>query len=341
MGAERKEAAIFMTILAAFVLAVVGVFVLNIFDMLILLLIILGILIFIYIKSPLMVLQLQEYERAVVFRMGKFSRVVGPGWMFLLPILETAEKVDLRIQTIDVKPQETVSKDNVKLKVDAIIYLKVVDPKAAILNVEGYQKSAVSYIQAHLRDVIGKMEMSEVIANVDEINKKLETELKEVASEWGVKVQQVEIQSVILPDEILAAMHRRKAAEQDKLAMKEKAAAQELNIEAIQRAASKLTDPTLQYFYLQSLQKIAEGKSTKIIFPMELSKLAEVFANKSGISYEKAQTEVRGRYSIDRVTGEKPNSIIESLRDELDLPKDKRGKQILKQSKKSRAKFDF
>ncbi len=273
----------------------------------------------VYWAAPTFVVQLKEYERGVVFRMGKYERLIGPGWHFLIPFIETCTTVDLRIQTIDIKPQDVVTKDNIELKIDAIIYMKVVDPKKAILNVKDYKDTAVSYIQAHLRDVIGKMTLSEVLSNIDEINKRLSKGIKEADEEWGIQVQQVEIQSVKLPDVVIKAMHEKKAAEQQKLATKERAEASKMEIEAIRDAAAGLSDPALQYMYLQALQKIAEGRSNKIIFPLELSKLAEMFSHRLGVDYSKAQEKIRDRYEELVAKGKKKKDAIEELKRELGI----------------------
>jgi len=224
---------------------------------------------------PPMVIEFAEYERGVVLRFGAFNRIVGPGWVFVFPLVEKYIPVDMRVQTSDITPQTVVTNDNIRLNIDAIIYLRVVDAAKAVLTIKNYRSSSISYIQAHLRDVIGKLPLSDVISKVEEINFLLRKGLQEISKDWGIETVKVEVQSIELPEEIIAAMHERKSAEQFKLAAEEKAKARELMINAVQNAAGKLTSPALSYLYMDALKKIAEGKSTKLVFPMEISRLAE------------------------------------------------------------------
>ncbi len=319
MNEDQKQVAIFMLFIAVLVVAVLSVLLLNQVQQILVLGAVIAVLAVVYWFSPTFVVQLKEFERGVVFRMGKYERMIGPGWHFLIPFIETCTTVDLRIRTVDIKPQKVVTKDNIELTVDAILYLKVEDPVKAIVNVKDYEHSAVSYIQAHLRDVIGRMTMAEVLSNINEINKRLSEGIKEVDDEWGVAVQQVEIQSVDLPDIVVKAMHEKKAAEEQKLATKERAEASKMEIDAVREAAGKLSDPALQYLYLQSLQKIADGRSNKIIFPLELSRLAEGFASKLGMNYSKAQEKIRDRYEDLIAEGKKKKDAIEELKKELGI----------------------
>jgi regulator of protease activity HflC (stomatin/prohibitin superfamily) len=320
MGEEHKQAVVLFSLIAFVIVALVVLYYFDLLRPVAVLLIILVVLVIMYTRSGTFFVQLQEYERAVVFRYGKFQKVAGPGWLFMIPFIETFRLIDLRVRTVDVGAQEVITKDNIKLHIDAIIYLHVFDAQKAIINVRDYERASVSYIQAHLRDVVGKMTLEYAISRVDEINKILLEGLQKITREWGVNVVNVEIQSLEIPDTVISAMHRRKAAEQDKLAAVEKAEAHKLTIDAIQAAAGKLSSPSLQYLYLQSLQKIAEGKSSKIIFPMELSRIASGLAAKLGEPYEKAQEQVVERYQKGIREGKGPETIVETLRREVGVP---------------------
>ena len=319
MAETEKQATIFLVIVAFIVLSLIGLYLLNLLATAAVLIVILVALILIYAKGGKFFTQLEQYERGVVFRMGRFKRVAPPGWLFVIPIIEYFKVMDMRVRTVDIKPQDVITKDNIKLMVDAIIYMKVIDAERAIIKVEDYEKAMVSYVQAHLRDVIGKMLLSNVISNISRINDILQGGLQKVGAEWGIKVDKVELQTIELPKEVIDAMHQRKAAEQLKLAQVEKAEARKITIDAIQAAGSKLTDPTLQYMYLQALQRMAEGKSTKFIFPMELSRLATGFAKGfgGGVSYEEAQEKLLKRYQKLSKDGKKPKTIIDTLRKEI------------------------
>lgn len=322
MDESQKQVAVFFTLIVFVIVAVAVLLFFNLLTIMAVLILILIVLIVTYYRLHTFFAQLQEYERAVVFRMGKFRKVVGPGWIFLVPFIESYRKIGLRVRTVDIGAQEVITKDNIKLLIDAIIYLRVSDPKAAIINVRDYEGASISYVQAHLRAVAGKMELDRMISRVDEVNVILQKGLQRVTKEWGIIIDKVEIQSIELPPEVLAAMHERKAAEQYKFAAVEKAEARKIHIDAIQAAAGKLTDPTLQYLYLESLKRMAEGKSTKFIFPMELSKLAAGLASRIGEPYVRAERDVISEYQDRLKKGERPDTIIESLQKEIGIPKE-------------------
>ena len=319
----EKQAAVFMLFVAAVAAAVIVIFYFNLTQPLYVLLAILAMLIVIYTQSSKFFLILQEYERAVVFRFGRFLKVGGPGWLILVPFVDTAVRVDLRVQTLEIPVQTVVTRDNIKLSVDAIIYLHVTDAKKAIINVEDYKTASVTFIQANLRDVIGKMTLEQVISNIDQINLNLHKNLAKTAYNWGVEVDKVEIQSVELPPEVMSAMHRKRAATEDKMAQAQRAEAQKITINALEEAGSRLTNPTLHYLYLQALHKIAEGKSTKIIFPLELSRLAENLSSRMGVPFSKAQEQIVDKYQELAKEGERPSSIIEELKRELGYKEEK------------------
>ncbi len=224
-------------------------------------------------------LTLKEYERAVIFTLGRVTRVGGPGWTFVVPLIQSYVLVDLRTQTIDIPPQEVITTDKIRLTVDAVIYLFIDKSKNSVINsvieIDDYKNAARLYVRATIRDVIGSMDLSSVISNIALLNAEVKRKLEEVAIEWGVKVEAVEITNIVIPKEIIEAMHAQKAAEQMKLGEFEQAEGTKYRIEAIKSASDKLSDKTLAYYYITALEKMADGKSTKIIFPMELSKFAE------------------------------------------------------------------
>ena len=331
---EQKEGTIFIALIMFTILAVIAAaFMGLLFNPLTILMIILVITLVTYTQSRNFFLQLQEYERAVIFRRGKFKKVVGPGWIFLTPFIESYRQVDLRVKTADIPSQDVVTKDNINLKFDAIMYIKVVDPKKAILNIEDYHKAAVLNIQASLRAVVGQIPLSEVISNINKINDLLKKANEKVASGWGIEIENVEIQSIIIPDSVQKEMHKLKEAEQKKLAARELAEGKRIQIEAIQAAGGKLTGPTLQYMYLQSLNKIAEGKSSKLIFPMELSRLAQGISAKFHEPYDKAQNEIVSRYQELHSKGMSQNKIIKTLMEEYGISKAKVSKKDVEEAK--------
>jgi len=161
---------------------------------------------------------LNEYERGVVFRLGKFSGVRGPGLIILIPGLEKMVKIDLRLVTMDVPGQDIISKDNVTLKVNAVVYFKVSNPEHAVISVENYYHATAQIAQTTLRSVVGQYELDEILAHRDQINGKLQGILDELTEPWGIKVTNVEVKAIDLPVEMQRAMAKQAEAEREKRA---------------------------------------------------------------------------------------------------------------------------
>ncbi len=229
------------------------------------------------------ILQLLDYQRAVIYRFGKVHRVGGPGWTWIWPIIERFDPVDLRVKTIDVPKQKVITKDSVEVTVDAVLYLKVKKDNQSVVNsvieVEDYVSAAQQFITASLRDVLGSMELSEVVSNIEVINAKIRENLEQISKNWGVTIESIEIQSVEIPQTVLDAMHEQKAAVQQKLARMEKALAQKAEIDAVKEAAANLDDKALSYYYIKAIENMANSKGSKVFFPSEFSKLAESFTH--------------------------------------------------------------
>lgn len=231
-------------------------------------------------------LMLKAYERAVITRFGKVARVGGPGWCVRIPGIESATVVDLRTETVDVPKQDVITKENIELKVEAILYLRVNKDKQSVINsvveIDDYKEAARLYLISSIRAIIGTMTLPEVIARTEELETKLQQEVEKIASKWGIEVVSVDFKDVDIPDTVLQAMHEEKAAEQRKFARMESAEAHMAEIKAVRDAAEQLSDKALAYYYIRALEKIGRGKSTKFIFPMELSRLAEAVGGRVG-----------------------------------------------------------
>ena len=241
------------------------------------------------IKSPRnlilgkILFEFKEYERGVVDRFGKYHRLVGPGWGFIIPIIETFVLYDLRTETIDIPPQEVITKDAVKLIIDAVIYMRVEDPVKAELYVEeDYRRAVEEYTKGRIRNVIGGVELGGLYAKIAEINETLREDIQTIAGQWGVMVTDVELIDVSPPPEMIEAMQAQEIAQRYKEAAKEEAQTTQIRIEAIQNAAGKLNGPALTYLYIKALKDVADGRSSKIIFPLEFSRLAENISGKIG-----------------------------------------------------------
>jgi len=214
----------------------------------------------------------QEYERGVIFRLGRLVGAKGPGLFFIIPIVDRMVKVDLRVVTLDIPAQEAITKDNVTVKVDAVAYFRVVDPCDAIVKVENYRQATWRIAQTTLRSVLGQSELDELLMHREEINHRLQQIIDEHTEPWGVKVAIVEIKDVELPDTMKRAMARQAEAEREKRgkiihAEGELQASQTL-AEAAQIIAQE--PAAIQLRYLQTLVEIAEEKNSTIIFPLPI-----------------------------------------------------------------------
>ena len=240
------------------------------------------------------VLLLKEYERAVIFRFGKVNRVGGPGWALNFPPFETYDVVDLRTQTVDIPKQDVVTKDNIEIVIDAAIYLKVKKDNASVINsvieVDDYIEASETFVVGLIRSECGKLELSELIFKIEELDKNLKDDLEGLAARWGVEVEGAVIQDIQIPKTVLDAMHEQKAAIQKKLARIEAAQGHQAEIMAVKEAAQQLNDRALAYYYVKALEKLGEGKSTKIIFPMELTNLAKALSGNREMSSEQIES---------------------------------------------------
>ncbi|MEA3255380.1 MAG: SPFH domain-containing protein [Candidatus Altiarchaeota archaeon] len=238
------------------------------------------------LTGRLSILRLTEYDRAVVFRMGKFHRVAGPGWEFIPPLVEGFRRVDLRLKVYNIDPQEIVTKDKIRFLVAPEVFMYVSNPKDAILNVDDYEKTVLAYVNSALTHTGGDSTSDYIVAHMDNISHMLVHSIEHISTspgkEWGVVVPKIKLGFIRFPDEVQFAMHKRAAAEQLKLAAHEKADATKIELDAIREAGSKLTDPAITYLYLEALDKMASGKATKIVLPLELSRIAESITKRTG-----------------------------------------------------------
>jgi regulator of protease activity HflC (stomatin/prohibitin superfamily) len=220
--------------------------------------------------------EFREYERAVVYRFGKLHRVVDPGWRVMIPIIDKFVRYDLRTEAVDIPPQEVITKDAVNLLIDAVVYIKVIDPVKAEIRVEqDYRKAVEEYVKGRIRNVVGSLELKELYAKISDINIEIRDEVRKMTADWGVDIVDTELIDVSPPEDVVTAMQAQEIAERYKDAAKEEAAATKIKIDAIKDAAGKLNEKALTYLYLESLKDVANGQASKIIFPLEFSRLAE------------------------------------------------------------------
>ncbi|MFZ5478349.1 MAG: slipin family protein [Myxococcota bacterium] len=214
----------------------------------------------------------REYERAVVFRLGRFVPVRGPGLVLLVPLVDRMVSVDLRVVTHDVEKQDVITRDNVSIAINAVVYFRVVDPEKAILGVENFMYATSQLAQTTLRSVAGQAELDEILAERDKINRRLQEILDQHTGAWGVKVSQVEVKHIDLPMEMKRAMAKQAEAERERRA-KIIAAEGELQASAKLTEAAKTLDATptaVQLRYLQTLVEVAAEKNSTILFPVPI-----------------------------------------------------------------------
>ena len=225
----------------------------------------------------------QEYERGVIFRLGRLVGARGPGLFFILPLVERMVKVDLRIVTMDVPRQDVITRDNVTVKVDAVVYFRVVNPEDAVVKVMDYIRATSLVAQTTLRSVLGQSELDELLSKRDELNQRLQYIIDESTEPWGIKVTIVEVRDVSLPAEMINAMSRQAQAERERRA---KVIHAEGEYEAAERLAQAgavmAAEPaTLQLRYLQTLTEIASEKNSTVVFPIPID-LITMFLARGG-----------------------------------------------------------
>jgi regulator of protease activity HflC (stomatin/prohibitin superfamily) len=214
----------------------------------------------------------QEYERGVIFRLGRLVGAKGPGLFFIIPIVDRMVKVDLRVVTLEIPSQEAISKDNVTVKVNAVAFFRVVDPSDAIVQVEDYRKATWQISQTTLRSVLGQSSLDELLTHRESINQRLAQIIDEQTEPWGIKVSIVEVKDVELPDTMKRAMARQAEAEREKRAKVIHAEGEFSAAQRLQEAAGTLSkEPAgIQLRYLQTLTEIAVEKNSTIIFPIPI-----------------------------------------------------------------------
>ncbi len=240
------------------------------------------IIILLFLQASIKVIN--EYERAVVLRLGKFHKVKGPGLILLIPVIDKMRKIDLRTVTLDVPPQEVITRDNVSIRVSAVVYFRVMEPEKAFLQVEDYYYATSQLSQTTLRSVCGQAELDEILAEREKLNIKLQEILDADTEPWGVKVSKVEIKEIDLPEEMKRAMAKQAEAERERRA---KIISAEGELQAAQKlleaASIMASNPlTIQLRYLQTLTEIATEKNSTILFPLPLE-ILKAFAQKESV----------------------------------------------------------
>jgi regulator of protease activity HflC (stomatin/prohibitin superfamily) len=215
---------------------------------------------------------LREYERGVIFRLGKLLGAKGPGMIFLIPVVDRMVKMDLRVVTIDVAKQEVMTRDNVPVTVDAVVYFRVIDPSAAVVKVENFWKATSLIAQTTLRSVLGQAELDELLAHREKINQTLQEIIDRQTDPWGIKVTAVEVKDVVLPDGMKRAMAKQAEAERERRAKIVNAEGEFQAAEKMVQAAAMISkEPiALQLRFLQTMREISSEHNTTTFLPVPI-----------------------------------------------------------------------
>jgi regulator of protease activity HflC (stomatin/prohibitin superfamily) len=242
-------------------------------------LIFLGIILIVLVVKAIHILT--EYERGVIFRLGRYVGIKGPGFVIIIPFIDKLKRVSLRTIVHDVPPQDVITKDNVSIKVNAVVYFRVLNPEKAIIEVQDYRYATSQVAQTTLRSVSGESELDDVLAHREKINTQLQELIDHATDPWGIKVSMVEIKHVDLPSDMQRAMARQAEAERDKRAKIIHAEGEFLAAQKLSQAADVISQNpvSLQLRYLQTLSEIAVERNSTILFPIpiELLKSFEKF----------------------------------------------------------------
>jgi len=247
-------------------------------------------LIVVVVLLSMMIKIVKEYERAVVFRLGRLLGAKGPGLFIIIPFIDTFVKVDLRIIAVDVPEQRIITKDNVTVGVDAVVYYKVIDPVKAIIAVENYHFAVMMLSQTTLRDVIGQVELDDLLARRDEINKTLQKIIDELTDPWGIKVTAVTVKEVKLPETMLRAMAKQAEAERFRRARVIEAEGEKQAASIMAEAAEKYEQHlvALRLRELQTLIEIARERNLIVISPMEAGSIGATLGLAKAVCEKKA-----------------------------------------------------
>lgn len=225
---------------------------------------------------------LREYERATIFRLGRFAGVKGPGIIILLPFIDKMVKVSLRTVAMDVPPQDVITKDNVSIKVNAVVYFRVMDPQRAIIEVEDFLFATSQLSQTTLRSILGESELDEILSQREKLNAELQTVLDKQTDAWGIKVSMVEVKHIDLPSEMQRAMARQAEAERERRAKIIAAEGEYQASEKLGQAAQVIGQHpvAIQLRFLQTLTEIAADKNSTTIFPIPIELLKPFLEDK-------------------------------------------------------------
>lgn len=238
-----------------------------------------GIAAFIIAVLVVVLRQVNQYERGVLFTMGKFARIVEPGWRVVIPVFQSLNKVDMRVKAVDVPEQKAITKDNIAVGVNAVIYYRVSDAAKAILEVENFIYAMSQLAQTTMRNAVGEVELDELLAQRDKISERIRTVVDEASDPWGIKVSNVELKDIALPSDMERTIAKQAEAEREKRAVIIKAEGEVISAENMAKAARTLSEApgALHLRTLQSINDISSDQSNTVVFavPLEILRALE------------------------------------------------------------------
>jgi len=219
--------------------------------------------------------QVNQYQRGVMFLMGRFTGIKGPGWHLVIPVFQSMQKVDMRVKAVDVPDQKAITKDNISVGVNAVIYYRVNDAEKAILIVEDYFHAMSQLAQTTMRNIVGEVELDELLSERDRISERIRTIVDEASDEWGIKVDNVELKDVVLPSDMERTIAKQAEAERERRAVIIKAEGEVAAADNMAKAAKILSGSTgaLHLRTLQSLNDLSSDQSNTVVFAMPLEVL--------------------------------------------------------------------
>lgn len=229
-----------------------------------------GLIIIVLIILPYAIKITREYERGVIFRLGRLAGIRGPGLFLIIPVIDKMVKIDLRIITLDVPAQEVITRDNIPIRVDAVLYFKVSDPQRAVIEVENYLTATSQISQTSLRGVVGASDLDELLAERERVNQKLHEIIDRATDPWGIKVTAVEVKHVEIPEGMQRAIAKQAEAERMKRAKIILAEGEYLAAQKLKEAGEILKANPIILRYLETLTEAAKEKNTTILFPVEM-----------------------------------------------------------------------
>ena len=242
----------------------------------------------------------KEWEEAIILRLGKYNRSIRAGLFLKIPMIEKVIKRDMRIRTLDIPKQEVITKDNISVKIDAVVFMKVIDSLKSIVKIQDFEYSVKQYAQTTLRNVVGRYDLDDLLSKREEVAKEIRKIVDEIAVEWGVDIIQVELQDIELPEDMKRVMARQAEAEREKRGVIIKSEGEMIAAKNLRKAAEELMKSPIAFELrkLSTISDVSQDQSNTIVFAVPLESLALTMAATSGVKVPKPKTTAKGSIKI-------------------------------------------